>query len=108
MRKQLVTRRYEDRKRMFDRVQELLMENLPLIPLVSPHILTGARGSWPISAPPSWIITRFGTSKRCTGRVPHPEIVNEPPPGQGREQRTPGGGVPSRQRTGLEHAGGSL
>jgi peptide/nickel transport system substrate-binding protein len=43
MRKQLVTRRYEDRKRMFDRVQELLMENLPLIPLVSPHILTGAR-----------------------------------------------------------------
>ena len=43
MRKQLTTRRYEDRKRMFDRVQELLMENLPLIPLVSPHILTGAR-----------------------------------------------------------------
>lgn len=43
MRKQLVTRRYEDRKRMFDRVQELLMENVPLIPLVSPHILTGAR-----------------------------------------------------------------
>jgi len=43
MRQQLVTRRYEDRKRMFDRVQELLMENLPLIPLVSPHILTGAR-----------------------------------------------------------------
>jgi len=24
-------------------VQELLMENLPLIPLVSPHILTGAK-----------------------------------------------------------------
>ena len=43
MRKQLVTRRYEDRKRMYDRVQELLMENMPLIPLVSPHILTGAR-----------------------------------------------------------------
>lgn len=43
MRKQLVTRRYEDRKRLYDRVQELLMDNLPLIPLVSPHILTGAR-----------------------------------------------------------------
>ena len=43
MRRQLVTRRYEDRKRLFDRVQELLMDNLPLIPLVSPHILTGAR-----------------------------------------------------------------
>jgi hypothetical protein len=28
---------------LFDRVQELLMENLPLIPLVSPHILTGAK-----------------------------------------------------------------
>jgi len=43
MRRQLVTPRYEDRKRMFDRVQELLMDNVPLIPLVSPHILTGAR-----------------------------------------------------------------
>jgi len=43
MRKQLVTRRYEDRKRMFDRVQELLAENAPLLPLVSPHVLAGAR-----------------------------------------------------------------
>lgn len=43
MRRQLVTRAYPDRKRLYDQVQELLMENLPLIPLVSPHILTGAR-----------------------------------------------------------------
>jgi len=43
MRKQLVTPLYPDRKRMFDRVQELLMQSLPLIPLVSPHVLTGAR-----------------------------------------------------------------
>jgi peptide/nickel transport system substrate-binding protein len=43
MRKQLVTRRYDERKRLFDQVQEILMDNLPLIPLVSPHILTGAR-----------------------------------------------------------------
>jgi peptide/nickel transport system substrate-binding protein len=43
MRKQLVTRKYEERKRMFDRVQELAMENMPLIPLVSPHVLVGAR-----------------------------------------------------------------
>jgi len=45
MRRQLVTSKYEDRKRMFDRVQELLAENMPLIPLVSPDILTGARRS---------------------------------------------------------------
>jgi peptide/nickel transport system substrate-binding protein len=43
MRRQMVTRKYAERKQLFDRVQELLMENLPLIPLVSPHILTGAK-----------------------------------------------------------------
>lgn len=43
MRKQIVTRNYAERKPLFDRVQELLMENLPLIPLVSPHILVGAK-----------------------------------------------------------------
>jgi peptide/nickel transport system substrate-binding protein len=43
MRKQLVTRKYEERKRLFDRVQELAMQHMPLIPLVSPHILAGAK-----------------------------------------------------------------
>ena len=43
MRRQMVTRKYADRKALVDRVQELLMENLPLIPLVSPNILTGAQ-----------------------------------------------------------------
>ena len=43
MRRQIVTRKYADRKALFDRVQELAMENLPLIPLVSPHILIGAK-----------------------------------------------------------------
>jgi peptide/nickel transport system substrate-binding protein len=43
MRRQMVTRKYAERKPLFDRVQELLMENLPLIPLVSPNILVGAR-----------------------------------------------------------------
>jgi peptide/nickel transport system substrate-binding protein len=43
MRKQLVTRKQEDRKRMFNRVQEVAMENMPLIPLVSPHVLVGAK-----------------------------------------------------------------
>jgi len=43
MGKQLVTRKYEERKRLFDRAQELLMEHVPLIPLVSPDILVGAK-----------------------------------------------------------------
>ena len=42
MRRQMVTRDHAERKRLFDRVQEILMEQLPLIPLVSPHILAGA------------------------------------------------------------------
>ena len=43
MKTQQVTPTYSERKRMFDRVQELIMQNLPLIPLVSPHLLTGAK-----------------------------------------------------------------
>jgi len=43
MRQQIVTRKHAERKRMFDRVQELVAENLPMIPLVSPNILVGAR-----------------------------------------------------------------
>jgi peptide/nickel transport system substrate-binding protein len=43
MRRQMVKRKYAERKPLFDRVQELLMENLPLIPLVSPNILVGAK-----------------------------------------------------------------
>lgn len=44
MRRQMVTRSYDQRKKLYDRVQELLMQNLPLIPLVNPHILVAARG----------------------------------------------------------------
>jgi peptide/nickel transport system substrate-binding protein len=43
MRRQMVTPKYAERKRLFDRVQDILMENLPLVPLVSPDILVGAR-----------------------------------------------------------------
>jgi peptide/nickel transport system substrate-binding protein len=43
MRRQLWTVDYEERKRLYDRVQELVAEELPLIPLVSPNILVGAR-----------------------------------------------------------------
>jgi peptide/nickel transport system substrate-binding protein len=40
---QLMTLNYKDRKRSYDRVQELVAENLPLICLVSPNILVGAK-----------------------------------------------------------------
>jgi peptide/nickel transport system substrate-binding protein len=43
MRKQLVTRKQEERKRFFVRVQEIAMEQLPLVPLISPNILVGAK-----------------------------------------------------------------
>jgi len=43
MRRQLVTLDARDRKRQYDRVQELVATNLPLIPLVSPNVLVGAR-----------------------------------------------------------------
>jgi peptide/nickel transport system substrate-binding protein len=43
MRRQLVTLDARDRRRQYDRVQELVATNLPLIPLVSPNVLVGAR-----------------------------------------------------------------
>lgn len=43
MRLQLTTVKHEERKRLYDRVQELVAENLPLIPLVAPHIIVGAK-----------------------------------------------------------------
>jgi peptide/nickel transport system substrate-binding protein len=43
MAEQLMTLNYKDRKRLYDRVQQLVAENLPLICLVSPNILVGAQ-----------------------------------------------------------------
>jgi len=43
MRKQLSTLNVKERKRLYDRVQELVAQNLPLIFLASPNILVGAR-----------------------------------------------------------------
>jgi peptide/nickel transport system substrate-binding protein len=43
MRRQMAIRGYAERKRLYDRVQELLADNLPLIPLVNPHVLVAAR-----------------------------------------------------------------
>jgi len=43
MRQQMTTLNRIERKRLFDRVQEILVDNMPLIPLVSPDVLVGAR-----------------------------------------------------------------
>ena len=43
MRSQIVTRDYAERKRLFDRVQAIVAEYLPLVPLVSPDLLAGAK-----------------------------------------------------------------
>ncbi len=43
MRRQLVTLNPQERKRLYDRVQDLVAENLPLIPLIGPNVLVGAR-----------------------------------------------------------------
>jgi peptide/nickel transport system substrate-binding protein len=43
MRNQLIVRTFAERKKAFDRVQELLAENQPLTFLVSPHILIGVK-----------------------------------------------------------------
>jgi peptide/nickel transport system substrate-binding protein len=42
MQEQLVTLDYAKRKRIYDRVQEIVAEDLPVICLVSPDILVGA------------------------------------------------------------------
>ena len=42
---QLAAPRYEQRKKSFDRVQEILSENQPMIFLASPDILAGAKNS---------------------------------------------------------------
>ena len=43
MQRQLVTRDHAARKRMFDRVQEILSEQEPMVALVTPDVLVGAR-----------------------------------------------------------------
>ena len=43
MQEQLTTLDYRARKKLYDRMQQIEAENLPLIPLASPNILVGAR-----------------------------------------------------------------
>jgi peptide/nickel transport system substrate-binding protein len=45
MEQQLVTPGYDQRKKLYDRVQEILAENQPMIFLASPDILVGAKNS---------------------------------------------------------------
>jgi peptide/nickel transport system substrate-binding protein len=45
MEQQLATPGYDQRKKLFDRVQEILAENQPMIFLASPDILVGAKNS---------------------------------------------------------------
>jgi peptide/nickel transport system substrate-binding protein len=42
MQQQLITLDYAKRKRLYDRVQEIVADELPVICLVSPNILVGA------------------------------------------------------------------
>ncbi len=43
MREQLISTNFEERKHIFNRVQELMWENVPVICLISPDILVGAK-----------------------------------------------------------------
>jgi peptide/nickel transport system substrate-binding protein len=45
MREQLVTMNYPRRKKLYDRVQEIVAENVPMIFLTSPNVLVAARGN---------------------------------------------------------------
>jgi len=45
MESQMTTNNFADRKRLYDRVQQVVAQNLPLIFLVSPNILVGAQSS---------------------------------------------------------------
>ena len=45
MKRQLTSRSYEERKRLYDRVQEILDQNQPMIFLASPDILVGAKNT---------------------------------------------------------------
>ena len=44
MRQQMVTLKYDKRKQLYDRVQQLISENLPFVFLANPDILVGAKG----------------------------------------------------------------
>jgi len=71
MRQQMVTRDYGARKRLFDRVQEIAIENMPVIPLATPHLLMGAKAGLanvrPVSLDPYaiWNVEEIYWQKRA-------------------------------------------
>jgi peptide/nickel transport system substrate-binding protein len=44
MQQQMVTLNYEKRKRLYDRVQQLISENVPFVFIATPDVLVGAKG----------------------------------------------------------------
>ena len=62
MESQMTTTDYATRKKLYDRVQEIVAQNLPLVFLLSPDILVGAQSPSAISARGFSILTRFGIS----------------------------------------------
>ncbi len=44
MQQQMVTLNYTKRKQLYDRVQELIAQNLPFVFLATPDVLVGAKG----------------------------------------------------------------
>ena len=106
MRRQLVTRGYTERKRMFDRVQELLVENQPLVPLVSPNLLVGAKkpGQLPSRADRALHALECGAAVLAAGgpgRAGEPALA-------GVEQYADRGRMPGGRRARLERPAGSL
>ena len=107
MRRQMVTREYTERKRLFDRVQEIMVENQPLVPLVSPNLLVGAKKGLanfrPAAVEPYtlWNIDqlywRAGTGSRPVNR----HVA-------GMDQHAPGRGMSDGRRTRVERFAGSL
>jgi peptide/nickel transport system substrate-binding protein len=74
MRSQIVTRGYAERKRLFDRVQAIVVENQPLVPLVSPNLLAGAKKDLANFHPA--LIEPYTLWN--TGAPPPPESASEP------------------------------
>lgn len=56
MRRQMITMNYQTRKQLYDQVQQVIYEHLPIVCIASPHVLTGAservQGFHAVSLPP--------------------------------------------------------
>jgi len=57
---QMIARTFAQRKKLYDRAQEILAENQPMIFLASPDILAGAKNSLGIFSRLFWNLTYSG------------------------------------------------